>query len=487
MFCYLQSIKMKKLQRLFLLISIISFSTTNAQVFICGGEYSERYHASPDCRGLNNCRSEIYEIDEYDAIDMGRTPCQIEYVFEDRSYYSNSNQNYSAQEQQSKWEFLEQGNPIDGLYRRAIAINEGFTKSDGFSINVFNYNESLIMDPSILGEGMSNYEDVKVMMISSKYQTLNDVEKVLFYFDGDNQFYTANFSYNAERKSILIRSAVQSDIKKYVTKSQIINLLKSKNNFHVRLYFNNNGTRDIEFSLKGSSPAINKTVDISKILGNDEAFDLMKGLFALNVMTWENKSYDAFIEKHNLEKEETTFQLVDQIKQRLGDFWYGRVYSSTFENDAITVYDFNGKVILKDLILNIIDVYQGLEKFHKEDKSLDESQKSIIEDVPIFPGCEIFARSDRKACFQEKMDNHIRENFRYPEIAQEMGIQGRVYTQFIIEKDGSITNIKVRGPDINLEREAKRIISLLPKMTPGFQNGKPVRVPYSTPITFRLQ
>ena len=84
------------------------------------------------------------------------------------------------------------------------------------------------------------------------------------------------------------------------------------------------------------------------------------------------------------------------------------------------------------------------------------------------------------------MNKHIRKNFRYPEIAQEMGIQGRVYVNFIISKDGSITNIRMRGPDKNLEKEAARIISKLPKMTPGKQRGIPVRVPFSIPITFRL-
>ena len=112
---------------------------------------------------------------------------------------------------------------------------------------------------------------------------------------------------------------------------------------------------------------------------------------------------------------------------------------------------------------------------------------AIIEDVPLFPGCERVKKSQRRKCFQEKMARHISKNFRYPEIAQEMGIQGRVYVQFVIDKDGSITGIRTRGPDKNLEKEANRIIAKLPKMTPGKQRGRPVRVPFSIPITFRLQ
>ncbi|MDA9883339.1 energy transducer TonB [Flavobacteriaceae bacterium] len=112
---------------------------------------------------------------------------------------------------------------------------------------------------------------------------------------------------------------------------------------------------------------------------------------------------------------------------------------------------------------------------------------AVIEDVPIFPGCESVAKSQRRACFQEQMNKHIRKNFRYPDIAQEMGIQGRVYVNFIISQDGTITNIRMRGPDKNLENEAARIIGRLPKMTPGRQRGRAVRVPFSIPITFRLQ
>ena len=112
---------------------------------------------------------------------------------------------------------------------------------------------------------------------------------------------------------------------------------------------------------------------------------------------------------------------------------------------------------------------------------------AVIEDVPIFPGCEKVAKSQRRDCFQEKMNKHIRKNFRYPEIAQEMGIQGRVYVNFIIAKDGQITNIRMRGPDKNLEKEAERIISKLPKMIPGKQRGQLVRVPFSIPIVFILQ
>ena len=130
----------------------------------------------------------------------------------------------------------------------------------------------------------------------------------------------------------------------------------------------------------------------------------------------------------------------------------------------------------------IVEIVEVEEEFEEVDVPF-----AVIEDVPIFPGCEKVDKSQRRDCFQEQMNKHIRKNFRYPEIAQEMGIQGRVYVNFIIAKDGQITNIRMRGPDKNLEKEAQRIISELPSMIPGKQRGRPVRVPFSIPITFRLQ
>lgn len=69
-----------------------------------------------------------------------------------------------------------------------------------------------------------------------------------------------------------------------------------------------------------------------------------------------------------------------------------------------------------------------------EEELAEEVPFAIIEEVPTFPGCEKLTKSERRSCFQERMDRHVRRTFRYPEIAQEMGIQGRVYVQFIIDE-----------------------------------------------------
>lgn len=110
----------------------------------------------------------------------------------------------------------------------------------------------------------------------------------------------------------------------------------------------------------------------------------------------------------------------------------------------------------------------------------------IIEDIPLFPGCEKVAKEKRRECFLEKIHQHIRKNFSYPDTAMDAGVQGRVMVSFIIDKEGVVSISNLRGPDKSLEKEAERIISKLPKMTPGKQRGKPVRMTMSIPITFKL-
>ena len=101
----------------------------------------------------------------------------------------------------------------------------------------------------------------------------------------------------------------------------------------------------------------------------------------------------------------------------------------------------------------------------------------IVEDMPEFPG-------GTAAMFK-----FLSENVKYPVIAQENGIQGRVICQFVVNKDGAIVDIEVvrSGGDPSLDKEAVRVIKTMPKWKPGKQRGKPVRVKYTVPVNFKLQ
>lgn len=97
----------------------------------------------------------------------------------------------------------------------------------------------------------------------------------------------------------------------------------------------------------------------------------------------------------------------------------------------------------------------------------------VVEDMPSFPGGNV--------------QKWIAKNVKYPILAMENGIQGKVFIQFVIEKDGSITDVKVlRGVDSSLDKEAARVVKSMPKWKPGKQRGKPVRVSYTLPINFQL-
>ena len=139
----------------------------------------------------------------------------------------------------------------------------------------------------------------------------------------------------------------------------------------------------------------------------------------------------------------------------------------------------------QDEVIEVMDV-DDVEAAEEEEEIIVPF--AVIENVPIFPGCEDAKNNEeRKACFQRMVQEHVRRQFTYPPAALELGITGRVFVQFYINSKGEIDAIKTRGPDKLLEKEATRIVASLPKMTPGKQRGKPVSVPYSIPINFIIQ
>ena len=113
---------------------------------------------------------------------------------------------------------------------------------------------------------------------------------------------------------------------------------------------------------------------------------------------------------------------------------------------------------------------------------------AVIENVPVFPGCEKGNNDAKKACMNQKMNDFIRKKFN-TELAQELGLSGiqQIRVFFKIDKTGDIVDVQVRAPHPSLEKEARRVIGLLPKMQPGKQRGKAVRVPYYLPIKFQVQ
>ena len=121
----------------------------------------------------------------------------------------------------------------------------------------------------------------------------------------------------------------------------------------------------------------------------------------------------------------------------------------------------------------------------KEDIAAPEPPKQVVEETKIFTVVEqmpMFPGGDAA------LMGYLRDNMHYPTVAAENGVQGRVVVGFVVERDGSITDVNVlRSVDPSLDREAVRVVKAMPKWTPGKQNGSAVRVKYQVPVTFRLQ
>lgn len=140
---------------------------------------------------------------------------------------------------------------------------------------------------------------------------------------------------------------------------------------------------------------------------------------------------------------------------------------------AIGTFDVKGNDDANGEVLKAKEVIAEPEppKHEEENKVFD-----IVEQQPMFPGG------------QTALMKYLSEHTKYPVVAQENGVQGRVTVQFVVEKDGSISDVHVlRGVDPSLDKEAVRVVKSMPRWTPGKQNGINVRVNYRVPVLFRLQ
>jgi protein TonB len=122
----------------------------------------------------------------------------------------------------------------------------------------------------------------------------------------------------------------------------------------------------------------------------------------------------------------------------------------------------------------VIEEYVPVEV--EEEEVVEQEIFQIVEEMPAFPGGEA------------KLMEYVAKNIKYPQIARETGIQGRVFVGFVVEPDGSVSNVKVlRGIGGGCDEEAMRVVKSMPKWKPGKQRGKAVRVSYMLPVNFKLQ
>ena len=126
------------------------------------------------------------------------------------------------------------------------------------------------------------------------------------------------------------------------------------------------------------------------------------------------------------------------------------------------------------------------------DELFDESIPfAVVEQIPLLKASKNVEKKEQINCLNEEIRKHIKNELKYPKKAKKDKIEDRVITVFEIDKNGKVTNIKVRGKKSEyqslFEAEAKRIIEALPQFSPGLQRGKPVVVKYGIPISFTLK
>lgn len=167
------------------------------------------------------------------------------------------------------------------------------------------------------------------------------------------------------------------------------------------------------------------------------------------------------IKKDDLVKEENQVKQMDQLDAKV----------AVGTKDEEGVKDRNIEAVRSDIAVATPPPPPPAPKPEVSNKVFD-----VVEEMPSFPGG------------QGALMSFLNSNIKYPVVAQENGVQGRVIVGFVVERDGSITDVKVmRSVDPSLDREAQRVVRAMPRWKPGKQNGSAVRVKYTVPVVFRLQ
>ncbi len=135
-----------------------------------------------------------------------------------------------------------------------------------------------------------------------------------------------------------------------------------------------------------------------------------------------------------------------------------------------------------------VEVQEIIEEPAEEEEIIDDVPFAMIEEVPVFPGCK-GSTEKKKKCFEDKVRKHVTRKFN-TELANELGLDSgrkKIICVFKVGKDGNIVDVNARAPHPKLKAEALKVIKSLPKMTPGRQGGRNVRVPYMVPITLEVE
>lgn len=153
-----------------------------------------------------------------------------------------------------------------------------------------------------------------------------------------------------------------------------------------------------------------------------------------------------------------------------------------FQNETSIIAESIDKIT--ENINNAFDNY-----IPEDDKIIDDVDFVIIEDAPVFKGCEGLSKEENKKCFIKSIQKFVIRKFNI-DLAQDLSLRPgkhKIFAQFVISKTGEVHEIKIKAPHHKLKKEVKNIIEKLPKFTPGMQRKVPVNVKFTLPITFKVE
>lgn len=191
------------------------------------------------------------------------------------------------------------------------------------------------------------------------------------------------------------------------------------------------------------------------------------------IRSYDKQQFDTFTRTVEVMDEEMEITKQEQPKPRIQAPKPQVTQIQVVEDDAeVEDIDINAEVDQDE----VIEEYTYEAPEIEEEEIVEEEVFLSVEENPEFPGGP------------GKLLEFVQKNLKYPMMARESDIQGRVFVGFVVEKDGSITNVRVlRGIGGGCDEEAVRVVQSLPKFKPGKQRGNPVRVAYTLPIVFKLQ
>ncbi len=362
------------------------------------------------------------------------------------------------------WKYDEAGNAFDGKYKEASVTGKGTDVPYHQPLLVIRkFDEQEYPDFFLYGAGTFDYYDKPT---------------VSFNFDNEDEIYVSNY----HSVSVSDPNTIFFEDFNNISFYDIIQKIKNGNKLYIRVVTPPwDRKNDLEFSLSGSSKAINFVIDkdlFDKIKQESDHIKLIDGCKDTSAC---NYDADATVDDGSCDYDSCVGCTDTSACNYNPNAWISNILLCVY---AEQYYDCDGNCLIDFDKDGICDEYDGSIPLPFPDVAIS----------PIFPGCKRSKKStssERKEedtrCLNKGIMEHIKKNFEYPRIAKEMGVQEKIFVRFIIDKTGAIKNVKIlRGEDKLLIEEAIRLVESLPKMTPGNHRGKPVSIEYILPINFFL-